>query len=475
MRHALEIPDTEPFKNDKLDREKYADILTRLLETYSTPFVLSLDAAWGYGKTTFVKMWVQKLRLQGKHCVYYSAWESDYSEDPLSSIVTELKQSLEAQYKGNEEKSDVKKNLETIGHAATKIAVRSLPAVIKLLTAGLIDAKGINADIKEAISETISDVTQSSIDVVKEHESRKEAVREFKQILQELVVALRPEGESETSTVLTIIIDELDRCRPPYAITTLERIKHLFDVQGIAFIIVFHKEQVHNSLETMYGPKVDAANYLKRIIDLQYRLPEPSREQFVDFLIEKHELHEFFKTRYEVVPERANELLLFRDIAALIAVHNELSLRDIEQLFSLVNLVIRAQKDQHDYPPEVFLILAALKLNNPKSYLEMASDYGDGAAVRKLVVKTGGKAHALQPNLLPIIDMITHFWLSSEEPNSYFREIKNKVEIEGTMSQAIKTAYEWRRARSALKKQNRQWYIARLDLMEGFQSNPPQP
>jgi len=40
-------------------------------------------------------------------------------------------------------------------------------------------------------------------------------------------------GKSQSKVI--IIVDELDRCRPDYAIRVLEIIKHLFDVNGYIF------------------------------------------------------------------------------------------------------------------------------------------------------------------------------------------------------------------------------------------------
>ena len=71
-----------------------------------------------------------------------------------------------------------------------------------------------------------------------------------------------------------ILIDELDRCRPIYALTLLERVKHLFDISGYQFVIATDTEQLQHTVRAVYGEGFDARRYLKRFFDIQYSFPE---------------------------------------------------------------------------------------------------------------------------------------------------------------------------------------------------------
>lgn len=53
------IEEFKPFQNCKLGREKYGEILTQVVSTYSCGCVMAINGEWGSGKTTFVKMWHQ--------------------------------------------------------------------------------------------------------------------------------------------------------------------------------------------------------------------------------------------------------------------------------------------------------------------------------------------------------------------------------------------------------------------------------
>ena len=85
-----------PFARDALDRKDLARRLTQLVEFSITPYTLALDANWGEGKTTFLKMWQADLQKSGFQCVYYDAWASDFCYDSFPSMVAGLKESFPA-------------------------------------------------------------------------------------------------------------------------------------------------------------------------------------------------------------------------------------------------------------------------------------------------------------------------------------------------------------------------------------------
>ena len=93
----LEIVKSNPFINDKLARFECAENLTNLIQATSEPFVLSINSPWGNGKTTFIKMWAQYLTNRGHPCVYFNAWENDFSDDPLISFISEIEHYIEEQ------------------------------------------------------------------------------------------------------------------------------------------------------------------------------------------------------------------------------------------------------------------------------------------------------------------------------------------------------------------------------------------
>jgi predicted KAP-like P-loop ATPase len=90
----IEIPSETPFVNDELDRQAEIKNLTELLVNIETPLVFTIDAKWGSGKTTFIKMWQADLSNQEIFSLYFNAWETDFAEDPLIAFLGELNSSI---------------------------------------------------------------------------------------------------------------------------------------------------------------------------------------------------------------------------------------------------------------------------------------------------------------------------------------------------------------------------------------------
>lgn len=91
----IEVPKEEPFKNDLLGRKENAELLTELVRSADEPLVLFVNAKWGEGKTTFLRMWRQFLTNSGFKTLYFSAWENDFSDDALVSLIGELELGIE--------------------------------------------------------------------------------------------------------------------------------------------------------------------------------------------------------------------------------------------------------------------------------------------------------------------------------------------------------------------------------------------
>lgn len=91
-------PKTEnPFGKDLLNRKQYADVLTQIVKNTEDGFTLSINADWGYGKTTFVKMWEAMLQSEGYKTIYFNAWESDFVAEPMMALIDGLRSGFEEQ------------------------------------------------------------------------------------------------------------------------------------------------------------------------------------------------------------------------------------------------------------------------------------------------------------------------------------------------------------------------------------------
>ena len=79
----VEIPPDKPFEHDLLDRKDLAKFLTQVVDGIDGPCVMAIDAPWGAGKTTFLKMWSRHLRKKCFPVVEFNAWETDHAADPF--------------------------------------------------------------------------------------------------------------------------------------------------------------------------------------------------------------------------------------------------------------------------------------------------------------------------------------------------------------------------------------------------------
>src|SRR5699024_916163 len=98
----------------------------------------------------------------------------------------------------------------------------------------------------------------------------------------------------EVDKPIVIIIDELDRCRPDYAVKTLEILKHFFDISGFVFVLSIDEEQLKSSVETLFGTK-NFDGYKRKFINNSFILPNPDKEKFTNFLYEKSGLADIVK------------------------------------------------------------------------------------------------------------------------------------------------------------------------------------
>lgn len=338
------IEHDQPFKNCKLDRLQYAEVLTDIVSSNPDGFVMAINNEWGTGKTTFVKMWEQHLKNQEYKTLYFNAWENDFEEDVLVALISEL-----ASIKETKSIKAFKTVLEKAAPLAKNIALGIVKTQFKKHA-----GKEVLKEVLDAASETTSEELQKLID---KYKSRKESINDFKKSLTDFV------KKSSVEKPVVFIIDELDRCRPDYAVEVLEQVKHLFSVQGIIFVLSIDKIQLENAIRGYYGSdKINAEEYLRRFIDIEYTIPEPDIKVFCRYLIEYFQFQEFFRNEKRLeFPELKNDLDLFSNFVYLLLSKNTITLRKIEKLLAHARLALNSVQVNHYIIPEVFILLIYLR------------------------------------------------------------------------------------------------------------------
>lgn len=274
----LEVPAQDPFANDRLQRQAEVHKLMVLVEHASTPLVLCLDAAWGSGKTTFVRMWRQTLENKSYRTILFNAWETDFIAEPLVALVGEVAGVLPIKTKA------ARTAQQKLKSATGLILRKTTPIAVRLLTAGLFniradDLRGLSLspeDLEKAIGEAAEKVAETAVDQYKRHRNEVEAFRGALRRAVDIAADGKP---------LVFFVDELDRCRPTFAVELLERVKHLFEVPGVLFVLSVHREQLAHALKAIYGHDFDADGYLGRFFDITYRLADSDPTDYAKYLV----------------------------------------------------------------------------------------------------------------------------------------------------------------------------------------------
>lgn len=251
----------------------------RLLDSIKSNFSIAIDNDWGTGKTFFVKEVKMILDAYNEHsydyelsnleriknvidiknidlhlAVYYNAWENDNQKSPLLSLIYEIIKVA----KIDTNKTDISINKE-------KIIKDGLSAIVKHFS-------GI--DIKELLK----CVETEAKDIFKEIKGQKSTKEQVDNILNNLLL--------EHGERLVIFIDELDRCRPTFAVELLEQIKHYFDNDKITFVFSTNIKQLQYTIKKYYGEAFEAKRYLDKFFDLTISLNEINVIEYFNFVNE---------------------------------------------------------------------------------------------------------------------------------------------------------------------------------------------
>lgn len=329
----LDVTGDFPYKNDVLYRKNDGKRLMQLVLSYHQGAVIALDGAWGTGKTTFLKMWMSWMKKREFPVLYYNAWEDDISEEPLISMLQQLK---------TLNKED---GLDDLFKLGAKV-------VVGALAEGLVEFSPFGKLFKGMFKGGVKQVEQHLYNKMSKEDGRTKMISEFKDKLGEYVekvCGLDVDNVSQTKETnralnqygsygeppfkpLVYIIDELDRCNPHFAVKVLERIKHLFEVPNVVFLLAIDKQQFSYSINGFYGSdKIDSMEYLRRFVDFDVCLSEPTHIDYFAYLFNKFKIDSFLKVGGVTDIDFSNYVRLLRI--------NHISLRKAERIMSLLSAV----------------------------------------------------------------------------------------------------------------------------------------
>ncbi len=348
------------FENDLLDLQPFAERLQSFIDVehkfVEGSLVVALSSKFGSGKTTFLQIWKADLEIpkEGRNApivISLNAWESDYYGDPLFAIVSGLVDHVQKSGKSADSIVDAAKDVGWIATAIGGQIVRKATG-IDVVEAGELAGK------KKAKRRGAEQIPEDTFSV---YRGRKDAMCKLKAAIQAFVASAEQK--------VLFFVDELDRCRPDYAITYLETIKHIFDVRGAVFILAADRHQLENSAKTAFGRDLDFEEYYRKFVHREVTLPPISKSgymklanAYVDYYLRRDGLRKCFM---KIESARIEEICLL--VGAL-----RLTPRQIQEVFRILGHLFETSEENQVRLKWCFALgsiaMAAFKVGNPKVY-----------------------------------------------------------------------------------------------------------
>ena len=341
----IEIPAGNPFENDLLGREATAEILTRLVRNVDGPCTIAVDGAWGSGKTTFLAMWARHLRDLRFPVVEFNAWETDFTSDPFVALSSEITDGLN----GWTEQT-IKDRVTDTTRVAKEVLRWMAPGALRL-------AGGVIPIVGAELGNAASNYAQ---ELLTDYPKARQSVLDFRAELERLAGAVWKSAEQKP---LVVFVDELDRCRPSYAIELLELGKHIFSVDHAVFVLGVNRAELAHSVKALYGQSFGAESYLRRFFDIDFRLSAPDRRQFIQHMLNSGGYQEYLdRTRDGFALRNGGEVLT---VLQNFLGGSEISLRDIAQAIHRFGVVLSSLSDGERGFSQTLAVLTVLSLNPP--------------------------------------------------------------------------------------------------------------
>lgn len=336
-------------------------------------YVLNIDATWGEGKSFFMNGLFADLKRAGHPAIMIDAWRDDFSDDPLTAVVAEFDNFLNS-FKSEDRslKTKVKTAGKEFRRNVGKLSLLTAKGIAKRATTYVVGEAAdevaqaakelVSSDVKSIVDDATGAVikfTDAKIDKFAESKlaqfnEAKTSLDNFQTSLTSAVVALTAK---EFAPPFFILVDELDRCRPTYAIEMLERIKHLFEVENVVFVLATDTTQLANSIKAVYGSEFDSRHYLARFFDRTYMLAAPKQVELIAYLVKL--------ARFPANKISTMEMLDIVDLIVEVSKSFRMELRQISRAIDLLEIIVLAWVDRRKLELSILfpMICAFLKGN----------------------------------------------------------------------------------------------------------------
>ena len=267
---------------DEFNRKPIAENIIRLLTSPIDLSPMVIDGGWGTGKTEFCQKLIRLMQEQHPDYrpVYIDAFRSDHSGEPLLALLAEIIKTCTPEdtdgQPSEKRKNITRKIAKAAGFGIKTVAKAVASHLLKQSTDDLAEEfqqimnDGQDADsLAETVTDAAATITSHTIDATVEALLKEQI--EAEKNLETLKACLK---ELAADKPIILFIDELDRCRPDYAVDMLEVIKHVFDVENVKVVLVTNTKQLRAAINHRYGMEVDAQKYLDKFLKYSFALPD---------------------------------------------------------------------------------------------------------------------------------------------------------------------------------------------------------
>ncbi|WP_333872091.1 P-loop NTPase fold protein [Kosakonia cowanii] len=311
---------------DEYQRKIIAENLAKLIDSSMDISPTVIDGNWGTGKTEFSLKLLDFISnsYPNKKVIYIDAFKEDHCEDPLLSVTAAIAGALPLP----KQKALIQKAIPALKFTGT--------TTLKALVGWLLkqEAGTLAEDFQQAMRDTSNAAIDGAMEnLIQEHINAESNVNALKDKIRELA----------KDNQIIIIVDELDRCRPTFSIDMLEKIKHIFDIENVFFVLVTNLNQLKASVNHIYGQSVNSQSYLDKFIKYNLTLPETFKP---DGYTITHTSDSHWKgLAAKATDQTASCNLMKEQIADLLKVR-PLSLRETETFFRYFSIyqILSAEK-----------------------------------------------------------------------------------------------------------------------------------
>lgn len=348
METPVPLKDLTFAHRDEFDRKSIAEKVIKLLDAEMDFCPMAIDGGWGTGKTEFCHKLINLIKEQDarrqkaagediaaqpaadgeqtsaqaatllpeRAVIYLDAFASETVDDPLLCILAAIRD----EFPDEETRKEIRQRVMSVMKMGWKVLLQALAA--HLLKQ---DGEGIWTELTDAAQDGANDLIDRTVDNLLDQYAH---AQQNIEALQETI------AKATTQRPILFFIDELDRCRPDFALSILELVKHVFDIPGIKFIFVANLEQLKAAIRKRYGQDVDADVYLEKFVKMEIGLSSHTnaRKHLHNSIV----LFERYAKKYGLV--QVEQQYFVRELIRALIIKHNISLRSVQKIIRLIEV-----------------------------------------------------------------------------------------------------------------------------------------